>query len=577
MTQRRHDLEMTRPRRVFSFLLAFRWLSLVPALVMLALTRAPNILAGLILALAVNLLVTVRARPINRWLKRHPWLFVLDLAFTAGLISLTGGWLSPFYLYSLSPLLIAAFFFGLRGATIAAAAFSPLYVAVLFIAALYSGQAPDWLFGVSAVVGFFLLSGTFGFASNLVARLRRTGGELGQAHRDLALIHDLIVSLQSAADVEEVQERVLDAVTGTLGFRQAAVGLVNQDEGVITGWLRRSQGQAESSNSRQPPHLAAVPLNDEGGVLARQLLGPAQQPVRAHYCAGDPWVAEQFGLDHFFLFPMMLRQHPVGILLVETDETAGGSLSLRSLEAIANQAAVAVGATMLCIDRARRLAVQEERLRIAQEIHDTVSQSLFGITFTLEGCLKALPAGAESLRGPLSLAFRAAEKTRTVVRQSIHDMWPSEVTAESFEAHLRQHMAAICRVDGLNLSFTVSGSLEQVPSRARRSLYRIAQEALTNVAHHAGAASATVCLEVGDGRAWMVIQDDGIGFDPGHALAREYDREHFGLKGIQQRVESLGGECSINSQPGAGATVMVDIPLLSRPVMSAATLADAPP
>ena len=108
------------------------------------------------------------------------------------------------------------------------------------------------------------------------------------------------------------------------------------------------------------------------------------------------------------------------------------------------------------------------------------------------------------------------------------------------------------------------GDFTGVPPRARRSLYRIAQEALTNIARHAMATQAELCLDVADGLAMLAVRDDGRGFEPQRALAREFNREHFGLRGIQDRVASLGGACEFLSRSGAGATVLVTIPLGSR-------------
>jgi two-component system sensor histidine kinase UhpB len=161
----------------------------------------------------------------------------------------------------------------------------------------------------------------------------------------------------------------------------------------------------------------------------------------------------------------------------------------------------------------------------------------------------------------LERALRVAEETRSEIRKSILDIWPSEMTVHSFESDLRKFADGICLADELAIEFEVSGAFERLGSRARRSLYRIAQEALANVAHHGKATEAHVCLEVSDERAALTIRDNGRGFEVDKALAREYGREHFGLWGMQERARSLGGACEISSRPGAGTTIMVDIPV----------------
>jgi signal transduction histidine kinase len=99
-----------------------------------------------------------------------------------------------------------------------------------------------------------------------------------------------------------------------------------------------------------------------------------------------------------------------------------------TLTTVANQAALALGTTILCIDRARRLAVEQERNRIARDIHDTVAQSLFGIVYSLEACINMLPGQADSVRDELIELRALASGAHDEVRRSIFDMWPSSLT-----------------------------------------------------------------------------------------------------------------------------------------------------
>ena len=560
-------------RRIFVLLVLYRWISLVPAVVALlpsfSTGESSNLLVlALLVAVALNTLISLFYARLNRALVLRPWLLLVDMALVAALAALTGGWQTPFYLYALSPLLAAAFFFQLRGALIAATLFLPMYLGAIFVAYSFSGESPDWLAVVTAVVGSYLVAGAVGFASDRAAGLRVARDDLANAHRDLKVIHDLTISLQSAADVNDVQERVLEAVTVELGFEKAVVALVDQETLSLTAWLGRARKGA--LNGRLP-HSANVPLSYEGGAASKTLLtGQAQIAAGAPFTA-DEVINEQLDMETGHIFPLMLREHPVGVLLVEANpgledarrEQAGQEDSARfqSLQAIANQAAVSLGATMMCIDRAQRLAIQEERIRIARDIHDTVSQSLFGIVYTLDGCIKLLPSQPEAVEPELKRALTVAEETRAEIRKSILDIWPSEMTAEVFVADLRKFTQAICQADDLQYEFSVSGDFSRLSSRARRGLYRIGQEAVANVAHHATAHRAQVCLEVAADRAMLSVRDDGLGFDPEQILKREYGREHFGLRGIQERARSLGGFCEINSKPGAGTTVIVEVPL----------------
>jgi signal transduction histidine kinase len=557
------------PRRVFSLLVIYRWMSLIPPLIWLLLLKgglrdappAPVLLAlfGFGIAAFLNVLITRFSDDLNRALLDHPRLLLVDLLLVAVLIAGSEGWRTPYYLYALSPLLAGAFFFRLRGALAAGAAFIVLYLVAVAAAAQINDQPVNWLIVAMVSVGALLLSLTFGFTSELIRKVRLAGEELAGAHRDLQVIHDLTLSLQSASDVNEVQERILTAVTEELGFPQAVVALVDEDEQAITSWMGRGRSGFLDSFL---PHSARLPLRVDGGAVSQVLL-----QGQAQLAAGPPLTNDD-GIDPFLvmksahIFPLMLREHSVGVLIVDAEDGREDTAHFHSLQAIANQAAVSLGATMMCIDRAQRLAVQEERIRIARDIHDTVSQSLFGIVFTLDGCLKLLDEQPDVVALELRRVLKVAEETRAEVRRSILDIWPSEMTAGSFVADLQKFAADICQVGDLRMDFDVAGDFTLLSPLVRRSLYRISQEALANVAHHAQASQVDVRLEILPGRAMLKVRDDGCGFEPEKVLRREYGRDHFGLWGMQERARSLDGVCEIDSSPGSGTTIVVELPLV---------------
>jgi signal transduction histidine kinase len=553
---------LLQPGSVFRLLILYRWISLVPPLVALLL-GARDVGANQVVALAVaaglNVVITFAYRRLNRSVLEQPWLLGIDLLLTAGLVAWTGGWQTPYYLYVLSPLFAAAFLFQLRGALLAAGGFAMLYLAAVLVAYAANNVPPNWLTVATAVVGAILIGVAFGFSSDLVQRLRLARDELAEAHRDLQVIHDLTVSLQSAADVTEVEERVLEAVTRELAYPRAFVALVDQSSSTITAWMGRARdGMLEGTL----PHSAQLAIKDSAGSVGQALTGGRRQLMSDGPLTADEKIDGLLGLGTTHVFPLMLREHSVGVLLVDASEGRDDPTRLQSLEAIANQAAVSLGTTILCIDRAQRLAVQEERIRIAHDIHDTVSQSLFGIVYTLDGCLKLLPGQPEAVEPELRRVLTAAEETRAEIRKSILDMWPSEMTSELFVADLRKYVNGICQANDLQIDFNVSEGFSRLSSRARRGLYRISQEALANIAHHAATDRAQVCVEVLADRAMLSIRDNGRGFDPEVALRRAYGRDHFGLWGMQERARSLNGSCEINSQPGAGTSIVVDIPIV---------------
>jgi len=559
-------------RRVFRLLVLYRWISLIPPLIYVFVTYADGRVGfqrgvmALVTAVCLNAAISLFPTQLNRALQSRPWLLLIDLFIIANLMAITGGWRSPYYLYALNPLMVAAFFFQLRGALIATTVFVPLYLLAVLTGVWAYGETPDWFVVLVNIIGFYLISGTFGYAAKLLDRLRttsqdltQTNEELAAAHQDLEALYALTASLHSAVDVEAVQEMVLTAVTTDFGCERAVIGLVDPQENVITGWLGRVQN-GPAGGTKLLTHQAKLPLTPSGGLAAESVLAGRICQATEEHCTPDNWLNTHFGMSGCLIVPLRWGLQPVGVMMVDLAEGDGEETRRRSLEVIAQQTAVTLGMMMTRQRRARETAVQEERARIAMDIHDSVSQSLFGIVFTLDGAIKMLPEKPEAALPALQQALQTAEAVRREIRRTIHDIWPEEMTAEAFAADLRHYATDVLQANNLRIRFDIRGDFGALSARARRSLYRISQEALTNIVYYAAASQASVCVDVANGRAILSIRDNGRGFEPEVALAQEHGREHFGLRGMQERTRSLGGTCDIFSQPGAGTSIIIDIP-----------------
>ncbi|MEW5831179.1 MAG: sensor histidine kinase, partial [Chloroflexota bacterium] len=470
----------------------------------------------------------------------------------------------PYYLYALNPLLAGAFFFQMRGALTASAIFTPLY-----LAAYYFGAQADVIQFISQLAGIWLIPILSAYPSTLLKDINQAREDLSTArdelaqkhanletaHRQLEIIHDLTVLLQAAPDLLSVQERVLGAVTTDLGFPRAVVGMVDPGHEEIGGWL------IYPPDPSFPP-ARPLPLKSENGEIVRAVLN------RKSFVTGDRPIIRDAQLDawlnqsRWFALPLNLREHPVGVLLVE--ETGLTQERESTLLTVANQAALALGTTILCIDRARRLAVETERNRIASDIHDTVAQSLFGIVYSLDACIKMLPDQAGEVKNELIELRSLANNAHDEVRRSIFDLWPSALTIELFMADLSNYVSSCCRPRAFSIVFNHQGDFNALSPGLRRTVYRMAQEALANAARHSGANSARLSLTVSDENIHLSVADEGRGFDPALALSRGINREHFGLRGIQERATAMGGECEIASQPGAGARIAITLPIRRR-------------
>ncbi|MDP1545110.1 MAG: sensor histidine kinase [Anaerolineales bacterium] len=544
-----------RTNRVFVFLIIYRWASLVPVFFVLTAGNAPLIspLWALFIALATNVFISIYNHRLNTFVLDYPILLGVDILFSAALLSISGGTNSPYYLFALSPLLAGAFFFQVRGALLASLLFTPLYI----LPGLFNLHIQlDTNTLATHLVGIWLLPLLFAYPSTLLKSVNRATAELSAAHRQLEIIHDLTVLLQAAPDLISVQERVLGAVTTELGFSKAVVALVDPAREELGGWMVYPPQD-------DFPQVHPLSLKSENGEAVKALLTRGNYVSNGQALIKDAHLSKWLNQNKWFVTPLYLREHPVGILLVEESGLTKERES--TLMTVANQAALALGTTILCIDRARRLAVETERNRIARDIHDTVAQSLFGITYSLEACINMLPQQAEDVKKELIELQALAGIANDEVRHSVFDLWPSALTIELFMADLTNYINNCCRPRSFSIIFNHHGDFNSLPPGLRRAIYRMAQEALANSARHSGAQSARLCMTVAQQEVFLDISDQGQGFDPSVALSRSQNREHFGLHGIQERASALGGGCEIISRPDAGSRVMIQLPITGIP------------
>ncbi len=561
------------PNRIFSFLVAYRWAALIPALWMLIESGGKpqpqqwfQPAAVYVIALGVNFFITLFNHRLNQLVLEHPLLLGVDLIFCAGLLIVSGGSHSPYYLFALSPLLAGSFFFQVRGAFIMAAIFTPLYL-LSDISSLESARlSSESATLLTQLAGIWLIPILFAYLSALLKVINQARDELSaardelaekhenlaNAHRQLEIIHDLALLLQAAPDLLSVQERVLGAVTTDLGFSKAVVALVDPALEELGGWTVHP---ADDSF----PFPQPVQLKPENGRIIKAILTRSTLIAQDDLFVGYSQLNDWFKQSQWFILPLYLREHPVGVLLVEESDLTKERES--ALATVANQAALTLGTTILCIDRARRLAVETERNRIARDIHDTVAQSLFGIVYSLDACINMLPTKAEDVKRELTDLRALANSAHEGVRRSIFDLWPSSLTIEVFMADLTNYINSYCRPRSFSIIFNHHGDFNSLPSGSRRAIYRMAQETLANSARHSGANSARLCLNVTRDKVFLDVSDTGKGFDPQVALSRSVNREHFGLHGIQERVHAMGGDFEIFSQPDEGARILITLPI----------------
>ena len=209
--------------------------------------------------------------------------------------------------------------------------------------------------------------------------------------------------------------------------------------------------------------------------------------------------------------------------------------------------------------RERFALVLEERARIAREIHDTLAQGFVGISSQLDAVALSMPEEPSPARKYLDVARRMARHSLTEARRAVMDLRSTALEDRDLAAALENGTRQWAAGSGVEIEVEVDGTRRQIPEEMEQHLLRIAQEAVTNVMKHAGANRIWIRLHMEARKLYLRIKDNGHGFDQNGVFSTL--GEHFGLIGMRERAERLGGELRLASHPGEGTEVEVRVPL----------------
>ena len=205
--------------------------------------------------------------------------------------------------------------------------------------------------------------------------------------------------------------------------------------------------------------------------------------------------------------------------------------------------------------QAAELAAQEERSRIAREIHDGISQSIYALSLSLETCADLAEREHGPLREQLHKLVPLAKKTLLETRYYVHDLKPLLEDERDLVTVAENQVKEFQMVAGTPTHLSMAGEPRETPVIVATSVYRILQEALANVLKHARASTVDVALGFERERVRLTVHDDGVGFDV-DGTGRGY-----GLDNMRQRAEELGGTFELSSDPGRGTSVSVVLPI----------------
>jgi signal transduction histidine kinase len=503
---------------------------------------------------------------------------ITDTLLAVLLLVVTGGWRSPLLPVVLFPVLVGSLRLGLEAGLASAVclaftlAFTFIYTAASPAAGEIEGTGQMYQIGVN-VLSLFAVA----FASGLIHYQERTTQGAAEAQELQVLrranerakaIFEMASTLSATLNYKRVLTTMLDlsmmGLTERVGPDPSLVGMI---------LLFEEEGNFE----RLKVHAGRnVPRSDENRVVS----GQSGLIARAIYTA-EPTIAEQVSNDPILLqficmqnvrsaicAPLRAGFEIFGVVLFASPNlNYFREEHVQLLTTLCNQGIIALRNAQLYQDlqgEQRKILAKEAEARhkLARELHDGPTQTISAIAMRLNFVRVMLKKEQDpnKVEAEVAKIEDLARRTTQEVRTMLFTLRPVVLETQGLGAALEQYADRLRQTEELNIEVDPGTYDSQLDKEAESVVFSVVEEAVSNIKKHANANRVLVRLRVEADTFSVEIQDDGVGFDP-EAIQRRREAGHLGLLNMQERAELMGGRFSIQSQPGAGTRVRLDIPL----------------
>ncbi len=389
-------------------------------------------------------------------------------------------------------------------------------------------------------------------------------------YRELIALSRVSAAVSGLRDLDAVLNVALDSVlqimNGTIG------GILLIDEQAQTLSYRVYRGFSDK-------YAQEMRLKMGEGIAGR--VAQSGKAVLVEDISSDPraaWVAliSTEGLKAFMSVPLRSKDTVLGVLNVASHMPRHFTKDdMHLLHAIGDQVGVAIEQAEL-YDRLRKerqnyqrlarhmlIAQEEERARVARELHDETSQSLTGLSLSMQALLsiaKASDFGDATFKAKLEKAYNITLQLSSEISKIMKSLRPTALDSLGLGPAVHQYAENRLQVVGINVSVKQMGMEQRLPKEVEFALYRIAQGAIANIAWHSKAKNAVINLRNNSDEFVMEIEDDGKGFDASKPIQVDESGRGRGLLSMKERANLLGGTCDIQSQPGKGTKITVTMP-----------------
>jgi signal transduction histidine kinase len=359
-----------------------------------------------------------------------------------------------------------------------------------------------------------------------------------------------VLAVTAHLSVRDVLTTIVTSARKLVGARYAALGIPDEDGGF-------AEFLADGLTDEE--WAAIGPLPKQHGVLGLMLCDP--NPVRLANIREHPrfgwWPRAHPKLTDFLGMPIVYGDEILGELFLANSCAPGGfgEDDEELVRLLAAHAAIALVNARL-YEHSRELSIVEERDRIARELHDAVSQSLFRLRLTADAASALLDRDPARAKAELATVRRLAAEASTELRSIVVGHRPADLAGDGLDKALRKQVELLDRVHEPVLRFTGCDCVPKLTEQGQDAVYRIAQEAMHNALRHANATRIDVVLTAADTGTVLRVTDDGVGFTPASTVAGR----RLGLVSMRERAREAGGTLSVTSEPGGGTTVRLELP-----------------
>jgi signal transduction histidine kinase len=379
-----------------------------------------------------------------------------------------------------------------------------------------------------------------------VALLETQRQQLERRVREVSGLVRSSALITSTLDLDEVLSLILEQLAEVVQYDRASILML------IDGQLKIIAGKGFD----HPDEVVGVTFDPRDNALTRRLIADGKPIVLLDVRNEPGFVTNPGDLTQSWIgVPLMVRNRVIGALALDKNQAAFyDDDDGQTVMAFANQAAVAIENAQL-YDRSREQDILEERNRLARELHDSLSQSLFSMVLNAEAANLFFDVDKEKARAQINLLYETANAALKDMRSLIFELRPANLEQEGLATVLSKHAKLVGERHGIKIRVEVKGQ-RRLPLQIEKALFRVAQEALNNVVKHARANEAIITLSTHDNWIEMSVQDNGVGIEPG-----VFKPNTLGLTSMRERVEQLGGSFEIVPSPnGAGTLVRVRVP-----------------